>query len=660
MKPLSFRQLHLDFHTSPLIENIGVKFDSQKFIQQLQSAKVQSINIFAKCHHGLSYYPTKIGRQHPHLKFDLLGEMIKACKTAGITAPVYFTTGWEEVAAEHAEWLEVNKHGQLGDIDPFDASYYKWRKLCHNKPEYIQYIKDQIDEIIELYGQVDGLWFDIVVQHNCVCQDCQESMIALGFDPKKDEDVQRHDYIVVERFMKEIKEFVSQRLPDGLVYFNGPYGPDGGYEPEYSIDKKLEHMTHLEIESLPSDRWGYNHFPLFVNYHNKKDIEIIGMNGKFHTAWGDFGSLRNKEAMEYECFRMLSNGVKICIGDQMHPEGYLDPVVYKRIGEIFGEIEAREPWCVGARKQAQIGVISSNWGAFEKYQSDEGIMRMLLELQRPFDFLSAEDSFEDYKVIVLPDSISITKLMKTKLEKYVASGGKIIATHYSGLAVGKGLRCEFMPVTFEKDNPYEPSYMKFEPKVMSEYEGFEFVIYKRGSLVKEKEGTEILAKVGNPYFNRTYREYCSHRQAPFKEMTDYPAMIKNDSTVYIAYPIFADYMEYGAKILRDTFELALNECINIPLVKSTLPSTAEITLMKQDKRDILHVLHYVPQKKCTNIEIVDAKIPLHDQSFEVKRENEPQKVYLAPSMEKIEFEYVKGVVRFTIPIINGYEMVVME
>ena len=65
MEKLAFRQIHLDFHTSPLIEGVGEDFDSEEFVKTLKEAYVNSITIFAKCHHGMSYYPTKVGKVHP-------------------------------------------------------------------------------------------------------------------------------------------------------------------------------------------------------------------------------------------------------------------------------------------------------------------------------------------------------------------------------------------------------------------------------------------------------------------------------------------------------------------------------------------------------------------------------------------------------------------
>jgi hypothetical protein len=52
MSQTLFRQVHLDFHTHGSITGIGKDFDPQKFAETL----VNSINLFARCHHGYNYY----------------------------------------------------------------------------------------------------------------------------------------------------------------------------------------------------------------------------------------------------------------------------------------------------------------------------------------------------------------------------------------------------------------------------------------------------------------------------------------------------------------------------------------------------------------------------------------------------------------------------
>jgi hypothetical protein len=56
--PMPSRQVHLDFHTSEFIPGIGEKFDKTEWQNTLKSGHINQINIFAKCHHSWSYYPT--------------------------------------------------------------------------------------------------------------------------------------------------------------------------------------------------------------------------------------------------------------------------------------------------------------------------------------------------------------------------------------------------------------------------------------------------------------------------------------------------------------------------------------------------------------------------------------------------------------------------
>ena len=85
-----YRQVHLDFHTSGLIPDIGAEFDPDEFAETVERAHVDSITCFARCHHGWLYYDSKAmpERIHPHLKRkDLLKDQIEACHKRGTLMP---------------------------------------------------------------------------------------------------------------------------------------------------------------------------------------------------------------------------------------------------------------------------------------------------------------------------------------------------------------------------------------------------------------------------------------------------------------------------------------------------------------------------------------------------------------------------------------------
>jgi hypothetical protein len=88
MNERRYRQVHLDFHTSSDCEIVGAAFDPGVFERTSKMGRVDSMTVFAKCHHGFSYYPTEVGTRHPNLAVsDLTGAQIEALHGIGRLRP---------------------------------------------------------------------------------------------------------------------------------------------------------------------------------------------------------------------------------------------------------------------------------------------------------------------------------------------------------------------------------------------------------------------------------------------------------------------------------------------------------------------------------------------------------------------------------------------
>lgn len=116
--------------------------------------------------------------------------------------------------------------------------------------------------------------------------------------------------------------------------------------------------SHLELESLPTGGWGYDHFPLSARYAQTLGMEFLGMTGKFHTSWGEFGGYKHPNALRFEAALSLAHGARCSIGDQLHPSGWMDEATYALIGAAYSEVEAKEEWCSGVTSVADIAVLS--------------------------------------------------------------------------------------------------------------------------------------------------------------------------------------------------------------------------------------------------------------------------------------------------------------
>src|SRR3712207_4029253 len=105
------------------------------------------------------------------------------------------------------------------------------------------------------------------------------------------------------------------------------------------------------IESLPtsSGLWGYLHYPVTARQARTYGVDFLGMTGRFHKAWADFGGLKTRDQLDYECGTIVAAGGEVSVGDQLHPRGVLDPAVYRLLEHSFGRVQKLEPFLRGAR-----------------------------------------------------------------------------------------------------------------------------------------------------------------------------------------------------------------------------------------------------------------------------------------------------------------------
>jgi Hypothetical glycosyl hydrolase 6/Beta-galactosidase trimerisation domain len=426
---LRFRQIHLDFHTSEHIESIGSNFDPDEFAETLVKAKVNSITCFARCHHGWLYFDSKNfpERKHPHLKNSLLSQQIEACHSRGIRVPIYITVQWDHyTATRHPEWVGREASGAVSGTGPFEAGFYQ--ELCVNSP-YRGFLKEHTAEVLDTFP-TDGLFFDIVRPFACACRYCREKMLFASLEPSDPKVRQQFGLQTINEFKQDLTRFVRERNSECTIFYNA-----GHVGPRHRPAKDA--YSHFELESLPGGEWGYVHFPIAVRYARTLGLDCLGLTGKFHTSWGDFHSFKNLQALRYECLRMLMHGAKCSIGDQLSPDGKIDSEVYRLVGEVYQEIERKEPWCEGAQPLSEIGVFTP-----EEFTGGEvgmlpeaikGATRILEQGSHQFDLLDSASDLSKYRLLVLPDCIPVSAEFAQKLEEYVEGGGSLIATFASGM-----------------------------------------------------------------------------------------------------------------------------------------------------------------------------------------------------------------------------------
>ena len=659
MEKLAFRQVHLDFHTSEAIENIGSRFSKTQFQEALKLGHVNSITVFSKCHHGWAYHPSKANEMHPGLKFDLLGAMIEAAHEIRVKTPVYISAGLDEkMARRHPEWLIRNKEEKTTRVPDFMTPGY--HEFCFNSP-YLDYLIGQIEEVVQNYD-ADGILLDIVGVKSCYCQNCISTLRKGGKDPRDEKAVMELAEKVYANYTSRAEKAVHSIKPDMEIFHNSGHIKRGR--------RDLAKMnTHLEIESLPTGGWGYDHFPLSARYVQNLGMEYLGMTGKFHTSWGEFGGYKHPNALRYETALSIANGAKCSIGDQLHPEGLMDEATYALIGCAYKEVEAKEGWCKNVVNVADVALLSlevlgitgdgEGKAAFSG-KSDTGAVRMLLEGKILFDVIDTEEDFNKFKVLILPDRLRIGQTLKEKLEEFFKNGGKVLATGESGLNEEGNLFAIDLGVKWMQVNPFKPDY--FKPHFRLDNLGdASFIFYSQGQKIELDGGIEMGHRE-DPYFNRDIFSFCSHQHTPSSLNNGGPGMVESKNGIYFAWNVFEDYATKGSLALKETVIYALNRLLKEKTLETNLPASGIVTLMhqKQQKRFVNHLLYAPLVKRGESIEVIEDILPVYNTTVTLRIPYEVKKVHLAPQMEEIAFRQEDGILSYTVDRFECHQMVVVE
>ena len=654
MKQLSPRQIHLDFHTSENIPGVGASFDPEAFANTAKEASISSMTVFARGHHGWLYYPSKKFPElmHPHLaNKNLLFEQVSALHKVGINAPVYITVQWDyHHATTRPEWLIRKKDGSH-EGGPFTQPGF-YQSLCVNTG-YWDFLSAQTAEVCEMLGdELDGIFFDIVGIRPCWCAACRAEMKQKGIDADNDDAVRAFAKVVIDRFKKNMTALVRKYNKTCTIFYNaGHIGP--------CTRASADAYTHFELESLPSGSWGYLHFPVTARYARTLGKDCMGMTGKFHTEWGDFHSLKNQAALEFECFRMLSYGFASSIGDQLEPCGTLNPATYRLIGKVYSQFAEREAWARPSRALVEAAVVTPEPLLIENRIPDSvmGAAQLLEELALQFDIIDRDAPIDQYKLLFLPDNLTIDDAYAQRLDAWVKAGGRIIACARGGLTESGNYPSCFGARYIGKREVFPDFLIADGPLAAGLEPENEYVIYRQGE-VAEPAGAQVLLSARAPYFKREGDRFCSHRYTPSAKGTPYPAVLQNGNVILFMHPIFEQYRHNAPAWCKRLMANAIDLLLPERLIRHNGPSTLTVSVLDQpeEQRTNLHILTYIPVRKSASIDIIEERTIQRNVTLKFNLPHKVTSARLVP--ENIPLPIENGSI--TIPEINGYAIVELK
>lgn len=646
--------MFFDFHTQKMCKGVGSEFDADKFAGWLADCGVDTVGIHAKCNQGFCYYDTKVGTRHPTLAAgqDMFGDAVAACNARGIQVVAYLNCGLSnETLVQHPEWSNISPEGRLlhPDIYGFGEVTPYMRVACMNTP-YREYFFSLVREILEKYPVV-GFLFDSFNGFPCVCPHCIERMHQEGIDIHDKAAVERFGRTSVLRMGEDLSKLVHSIRPDVYTYFLG-LG---------AVNNARLAPSYLECECLPTNpSWGYDMLPISARYYRTLSKgPHLNMTGRFYN-WGDFGSLRTLDAILYDLYFGLANGMRPDLSDHLHPTGRLYEGVCKRCKEAFDDVRQYEEWHDNAENLVDIGVVRVDGHK----SSMVGATRMLSELRMQFDFIDCNSDWSKYKVLVLPDEVTATPEVVERLKKHYAAGRGVIATGVSGLLPnGTDFALpEDFGVKYISEYKATPVYFNMADEWMENIPELPLAVNAQGYNIELLHGTQCAGHLVAPVLEHAWDGVYSSFYTPPDKETSTPFATWNGRTAYCSFKLFASYYEAASRELRQVIANFLAKLLPKPLlrVNEMLPTTGRCFVTKQPGRLLVHVLHYVPELRGKML-IVENAFQAGNVEICLRLDGlKPTKCYICPDRKPVPFKIEDDCLVATIPSVNGYALLAAE
>lgn len=128
-----------------------IDFNAKEWARLLKSSGAKYVTFTSRHHDGFSMWNSKtsdynIVKASP-FKRDIIKELVKACQKEGIKVMFYYSLlDWKR-----DDFLPAGKTGK--GIVGRDSTKGDWNG-------YIQFMKNQLTELLTEYGRIDGIWFD--------------------------------------------------------------------------------------------------------------------------------------------------------------------------------------------------------------------------------------------------------------------------------------------------------------------------------------------------------------------------------------------------------------------------------------------------------------------------------------------------------------------
>lgn len=678
----AWRRAVLDMHITEDNPAFMTQFDPQRFVELMLEARLQSVVLYAHSHVGSCFYPSLIAPVHSGpAGRDIFGETVALCHAndiavVGYMSLIYDTLTWRD----RPDW-RITTSDYQGHSNPG-----RYGVCCPNSP-YRDYAAALAGELAAGYP-LQGIRFDMTFWPGvCYCPHCrQRFMDEVGGELPTVIDWHDPRWVSFARKREQWLVEFAALCTDAVR----------AVDPAISVEHQSSTFAHpwrfgvtgamaAQTDFLQGDFYGDILQGSFVRklFHNLSPNPPGGFETSIAATLGDYTALKDEHLLRCKASAALADGCAFIFIDSVDPVGSINPIGYERMGRIFAETQAYEPW-LGGELQQDVGIYLStvSKGDFADngtsvsdagdlhsraphVEAALGACQAFIEHNIPYGVITREDlgRLERHQIIVLPDVLMMDAQECAALRDYVRNGGKLYASGFSSLVSSDGhylddfMLADVFGVQYAGETSEDYTYIAPAPG----HEGLFGASYSyshpiglsaRQLCIAAQPEADVPGELVLPWTDPAdpWRFASIHNNPPGR-YTGRPAIVHNrfgaGQAIYVSGAIERNEPR------PDLFINLLQRLGPSWTFESNAPKTVEITLFHQpqERRWLINLINF--QQTLPNI-------PVRDIHVRLRVQQQPTRLLQLPAERELALQQDDGSVSFTLPLLETFAMLALE
>jgi len=643
--------LHYDLHAGAQDTELGAALTPEHLRAELAKVRPDWVQCDCKGHPGYTSWPTEVGSTSPGVVRDALRIHRDVTKELGIPLVMHYSGVWDNRAVElHPDWACIGPDGAVTGKEGFVTG-----GTCNLSPYTDELMIPQLLELVEKYD-IDGFWVDGEnwATKACYCSRCTTAFTAetgITAIPKSSQEAHWTEWAAFHRrvFAAHVRKYadaVHARKPSCTICSNWMYTVGHPEEIDAPVDYLSGDFTWV---------WGLNDAELEGRFIASRGLSWDLMAWGFTNGEGGMGAWTFKPAAHLcqEAASIIALDGAFQIYNNPQRDGHLTGWQQDIMAEVARFVRARQPWCRHTDTVPQVAVLHAashyyphngevlmaKWSG--AHHPVLGAMHALLENHCAVDVVNENGLLErlpEYALVVIPEQTGLSEEMKDALTAYVQAGGRLLL---SGAQVGLDF-ADLAGVTAGGD-PIEGH--------------FYLPVGNEATIVKGPR--RAVTPAGATVFREMLR-----RQEP--EVTTGEAAITQhhlgDGRVIA---VHSDFFAHFAATHYPRSRALVGEILDALapnlLVQLEAPARLHLVLRRQENRLIAHLVNLGSAHPTSPSQVmVEEVAPVGPITLCVQQPDRPARVYLAPSMEGVRWEWASGLLTIHVQSVGILDSVIIE